>query len=1166
WLLVGALGLALTIPALSLAQVSKTPGRLKVSRDFKYKVRRVQPQAAYATGVVARPSKQTTSGPGTLATGFEAVDGFAPGYIGGQAGWTAFIASLAEGHIDTINPAGGTQHLRISQDPAVSLGTFTGAFSPDVGPLASGASTVSVDVAIGATGGADYIVAAQSPSEGFLTWQVRFSFLGTIRILDDDGFGGFADFDTGVAWSVGPYVNLTVCDDPAAGTTDYFYGGVLIHSQSVHVTGTRVEQIVLLSDNFQGSDSGDFDNLSLSSGLAAACSAGSTCGNNVKEPGEACDGTDDVACPGLCLGDCTCPAPVCGNGILESGEICDGAADAACPGLCLADCTCGAPPPPPNDDCANASTTVIDTTTATTDGPPHTGHPACDAFGFDQLSEDVWYTHFATCTGDLTVTMCEELGGGADFDTRLAVYNPGCPATAGSLIDCNDDDPVNPCGGLSGGFHSTVTVPVTNGQEVLIRVGGFSDSGTGVLNVTCSAPPVCGNNITEAGEDCDGTDDAACPGACVACACPCGDFATSAACSTSPHLLTGSTLGAGDSCAQRSSEDEIWEITITEAGQYNFNMATNAPGGDPCVWDSFIYLMDGCCSGTVVASDDDCPGIGCFGNSCMECVQLNPGTYYLVVEGFGSGDAGDYVVTVDCCTAAVCGNNVAETGEECDGTDDAACPGLCQADCTCGAAPPPPNDDCANSIEAFVGTTPIDTSAATTDGPAHTGHPSCDSFGFDQLSEDIWFHHFATCTGDLTVDMCEELGGSANFDTRIAVYNPGCPATAGSLIDCNDDDPNNPCGGAAGGFHSTVTVPVTTGQEVLIRVGGFADSGTGVLNITCGGGGPPNDDCANSSEIFVGTTAVDTSAATTDGPAHTGHPACDAFGFDQLSEDIWYHHFATCTGDLTATMCEELGGGANFDTRIAFYNPGCPATAGSLIDCNDDDPSNPCGGGAGGFHSTLTISVTSGQEVLLRIGGFADSGTGTVNLTCTASGPVCGNNTTEAGEQCDGTDDAACPGLCQADCTCGTPPPICGDNLVNQASEACDGTDDAACPGLCLADCSCGSPPPVCGDNAVNQASEVCDGTDDAACPGQCRADCSCPPAPVCGDGVVNQTSELCDGTDDAACPGQCQADCTCPSSGVIPTVSEWGLIALALLLLAGAKVYFGRRRSARTA
>jgi hypothetical protein len=36
---------------------------------------------------------------------------------------------------------------------------------------------------------------------------------------------------------------------------------------------------------------------------------------------------------------------------------------------------------------------------------------------------------------------------------------------------------------------------------------------------------------------------------------------------------------------------------------------------------------------------------------------------------------------------AVCGDDMAEGAEACDGTDDDTCPGLCQNDCTCGAAP-----------------------------------------------------------------------------------------------------------------------------------------------------------------------------------------------------------------------------------------------------------------------------------------------------------------------------------------------------------------------------------------------------------------------------------------------------------------------------------------------
>ena len=42
---------------------------------------------------------------------------------------------------------------------------------------------------------------------------------------------------------------------------------------------------------------------------------------------------------------------------------------------------------------------------------------------------------------------------------------------------------------------------------------------------------------------------------------------------------------------------------------------------------------------------------------------------------------------------------------------------------------------------------------------------------------------------------------------------------------------------------------------------------------------------------------------------------------------------------------------------------------------------------------------------------------------------------------------------------CGTgqcvAPPVCGDNTVNQPAEQCDGSDDAACPEQCQADCLC---------------------------------------------------------------------------------------------------------------
>ena len=48
-------------------------------------------------------------------------------------------------------------------------------------------------------------------------------------------------------------------------------------------------------------------------------------------------------------------------------------------------------------------------------------------------------------------------------------------------------------------------------------------------------------------------------------------------------------------------------------------------------------------------------------------------------------------------------------------------------------------------------------------------------------------------------------------------------------------------------------------------------------------------------------------------------------------------------------------------------------------------------------------------------------------------GPTCGDNLREGSEECDGTDDAACPGECQFDCTC---PSLCGDFLSSTATVA----------------------------------------------------------------------------------------------------------------------------------
>ena len=195
-----------------------------------------------------------------LATGFEAAEGFITSANCEQNGWTKFVASNTEGHIDTAHLATGSQHVRIAHDPTISNGTLTGCFSPDMGVQPAGPSTAQIAIAASDTGGADYDFVVQAPSQGFTTARIKFFYLGDILILDDNGSGGVAFFDSGVNWTVGPYRDIRIEVNAGANTIDYYYDGALIYQGSVYA-GTAIEQVVLISDNFHITDVGDFDDL-----------------------------------------------------------------------------------------------------------------------------------------------------------------------------------------------------------------------------------------------------------------------------------------------------------------------------------------------------------------------------------------------------------------------------------------------------------------------------------------------------------------------------------------------------------------------------------------------------------------------------------------------------------------------------------------------------------------------------------------------------------------------------------------------------------------------------------------------------------------------------------------------------------------------------------------
>ncbi len=150
------------------------------------------------------------------------------------------------------------------------------------------------------------------------------------------------------------------------------------------------------------------------------------------------------------------------------------------------------------------------------------------------------------------------------------------------------------------------------------------------------------------------------------------------------------------------------------------------------------------------------------------------------------------------------------------------------------------------------------------------------------------------------------------------------------------------------------------------------------------------------------------------------------------------------------------------------------------------------------------------------------------NVPDDCDGPFCGDGTCDAGEvQC----------ICPADC--GAPPSseTSGLTCTDVSDNDCDSLTDCADPD-CATDAACG---PFCGDGNCAANENQCD----------CPADCGAPPpnevhGSTCADNIDNDCDSLTDGADQ---------DC-----GVIPAVSQWGLVVLTMLLLVAGRVYFGRR------
>jgi hypothetical protein len=145
--------------------------------------------------------------------------------------------------------------------------------------------------------------------------------------------------------------------------------------------------------------------------------------------------------------------------------------------------------------------------------------------------------------------------------------------------------------------------------------------------------------------------------------------------------------------------------------------------------------------------------------------------------------------------------------------------------------------------------------------------------------------------------------------------------------------------------------------------------------------------------------------------------------------------------------------------------------------------------------------------------------------------PPCGDDILAPGEDCDGTDDASCPGLCNPTCDC----PVCG-NLIVDGTEQCDGGPCCVpplSPGACtfrISGTGCGS---AADTDCTNP--DTCDAT------GTCLANheivgfaCGSPANTDCANPDTCNATGTCLANDETAgfaCGNPSDTECTNPDS-----------------------------------
>jgi len=329
--------------------------------------------------------------------------------------------------------------------------------------------------------------------------------------------------------------------------------------------------------------------------------------------------------------------------------------------------------------------------------------------------------------------------------------------------------------------------------------------------------------------------------------------------------------------------------------------------------------------------------------------------------------------------------------------------------------------------------------------------------------------------------------------------------------------------------------------------------------------------------------------------------ACDVVNdveYTEITTGGWFKFVASAPAYAFDTCGINIPGGGAYDSALSVWSGDCAAGL-VLIESNDDcddntygyglnaDPLASCyaiGGIASPYQSCLCVDGLTLGDTYYVSDDRADSSLGRRIHFLASKRASCDAIWGERGACCDtnGADQGCTDDVAAVDCV--------GPDKVYTENKSCGSAEAGPCD--CIPLCA----GLECGDDGCGGSCGTCDDgvacTDDACNAGQCV---ETPNNAACDDGLVCNGGETCslqgcvngtplscdnglycDGAETCTEPAGCtpgtppcnpsteicdEATDTC-APAAIPTVSEWGLAIMSLLLLVGLKVYFGRREA----